>query len=287
VPSNATYVDVVGPLARTVTDAAVTLDVIAGPSDEDLATYAAVEHIPEDGYAAGLSDSALQGQRFGLVGAGWRDSFLPLAPETEERYRRAIEALRAQGAEVVEDPFEGSGFLELYGSKPRVSVGTHDMLVYFQGLGEGAAFHSAQEWEALSGQTFRGGRGGSPARPSATEAGDAFQAWRMEIRALFRSVLEENDLDGLFFPQGGAPIRDLVEDPERPDFNPNNHPELPSNTINDIGLPVVTVPFDYYDDNTPFVVAFIGDLWTEPALFGWAYDFEQATLSRRPPTLVR
>jgi Asp-tRNA(Asn)/Glu-tRNA(Gln) amidotransferase A subunit family amidase len=158
------------------------------------------------------------------------------------------------------------------------------MLVYLQGLGESAAFHSIQEWEALSGRSMGGSRGGNPARPSATEAGDAFQAWRAQIRELFRKVLEDNELDGLFFPQAGAPITELVEDPELP--APNNHPELPSNIVNDIGVPVVTVPFSYYADSTPFVVAFIGDLWADAELFGWAYDFEQATKARRAPVLV-
>ncbi|HZD04095.1 MAG TPA: amidase [Longimicrobiales bacterium] len=288
VPINSTYVDVVGPLARTVRDAAVALDVLAGPTTEDLSTFAAVDHIPEGGYAAALTDSALAGKRFGLVGEGWRDSFLPLAPETEALYRKAVAVVRDRGAVVVEDPFRGSGFVELYDEQPRVpSQGAHDMLVYLQGLGEGAAFHSVEEWEALTGETFRGGgrRRRPPARPSATEEGDAFQAWRKEIRALFRRVLEEHDLDGLFFPQAGAPIPLLVEDPERPDYNPNDFPELPSNVINDIGLPVVTLPFAFYDDGTPFNVAFIGDLWTDADLLAWAFDLEQATRARVPPVL--
>ena len=287
VPINATYIDVAGPLAKTVRDAAVTLDVLAGPTTEDLATYAAVDHIPEGGYAAALRDDALEGKRFGLVGAGWREEFLPLAPETEEVYTRAIEVLLDQGAHVVDDPFRGRDFIALYGERPRVSVGSHDMFVYFQGLGGGAAFHTVEEWEALTGEEFRGGRAsGAPVRPSATEDGDAFQAWRLQIRERFRSVLKEFDLDGLFFPQAGSPIRDLVEDQERPDFNPNNHPELPSNIINEIGLPVVTVPFDYYEDGTPFVLAFIGDTWTEAELLAYAYDFEQATKARIPPELM-
>jgi amidase len=285
VPIDATYRDVVGPLAKTVRDAAVAMDVLAGPTVKDLSTYAAVDHIPEDGYVAALDPSALAGKRFGLVGLGWRTQFLPLAPETEVEYRKAIEALEARGAVVVEDPFLNSGWVDLYRSSPRGStVGAHDMLVYLQGLGESAAFNSIQEWEALSGRSMGGNRGGNPARPSATEAGDAFQAWRMELRALFRKVLEDNELDGLFFPQAGAPLTELVEDPELP--APNNHPELPSNIVNDIGVPVVTVPFSYYADGTPFVVAFIGDLWTDAELFGWAYDFEQATKARRAPVLV-
>ena len=289
VPLNGSYADVVGPMAKTVQDAAVALDVLAGPTPEDLATYAASGNMPEDGYAAALDPAALAGARFGLVGEGWRDTWLPLAEETEAMYRQAIAALHERGAATVEDPFAGTGFVELYAERPRVpSASAYDMLNYFRGLGPGAAFHSVEEWEALSGRPFRDREDAErppPARPSATEEGDAFQGWRADVRALFRSVLEDSDLDGLFFPQAGAPIGDLVEDPERPDFNPNNHPELPSNVINDIGLPVVTVPFGYYADGTPFVLAFIGDLWTEAALLGFAYDLEQATKARIPPQL--
>ena len=36
----------------------------------------------------------------------------------------------------------------------------------------------------------------------------------------------------------------------------------------------------------PFNVVFIGDLWTEPQLIGWAYDLEQATKARKAPTLI-
>ncbi len=287
VPINATYVDVVGPLSKTVYDAAITLDVLAGPTPEDLATYAAVGHIPEGGYAAALSTTALEGTRLGLVGEGWRNEWLPLAPETEALYLKAITALTAEGAEVVEDPFRRSGFTDLYENRPRVpSVGAYDMLVYLRGLGDEAAFNSVEEWEALTGEEFRGGRGDQPpARPSATEEGDAFQAWRRLMRMRFRGILRAFDLDGLFFPQAGAPIRDLVEDPERPDYSPNNHPELPSNIINELGVPVITVPFAYYDDGTPFVVAFVGDTWTEAELLAYAYDFEQAVKARVPPKL--
>jgi amidase len=287
VPVDATYVDVVGPLAKTVRDAALALDVLAGPTFEDPATFSGEGHIPEDGYLAGLNETALEGMRFGLVGEGWRDDYLPLAPETEAFYLEAIAALQAQGAEVVEDPFAGSGFVELYGERSRGGgAGSYDMLMYLNGLGPGAAFHSTAEWEALTGKTFRSwGRGRPPAAPTATEAGDAYQAWRKQFRALFRKVLEENELDGLFFPQAGAPIPDLIQDPERPNFNPNNHPELPSNIINALGMPVVTLPFAYYDDGTPFVLAFIGDMWTEAELLAWAFDLEQATLARWAPEL--
>ena len=288
VPVNTTYIDVVGPLSRTVYDAAITLEVIAGPTPTDLATYVAIDLLPEGGYVSRLSDSALEGKRFGLVGVGWRDRWLPLAPETAALYQRAISTLTNEGAVVVDDPFLNSKFTELYENRPRVpSVGAHDFLVYLQRLGDQARFHSVAEWEALTGKKFpEEGRRRAPTRPSATEEGDAYQAWRRDMRELYRDVLGSFDLDGLFFPQAGAPIRDLVEDPRRPEYSPNNHPELPSNIVNALGVPVVTVPFAYYDDGTPFVLAFIGDTWTEAELLAYAYDFEQATRARVPPELV-
>ena len=292
VPLSGSYVDVVGPMARSVRDAALTLDVLAGPTEEDLATYAAVGHMPGEGYLAALDAGSLEGKRFGLVGTGWRDDFLPLHPETDEHYRRAVETLRGLGAEVVEDPFAGSGFREAYQERPRVPTqGAYDMLLYLRGLGPDAPFDSIEEWEALSGREYTRGRGRDgetqpPARPSATEAGDAYQGWRHRVRELFRSVLEEHELDGLFFPQSGEPNRPVVEDPERPDYAPNNWAELPSNIINDLGVPTVTVPYDYYGDGTPFVLAFIGDMWTEADLLAYAYAMEQATRGRRPPVLV-
>ena len=289
VPLSGSYVDVAGPLAKTVRDAALTLDVLAGPTEEDLATFAAVGHMPDSGYVAGLRRGALEGKRFGLVGPGWRERFLPLAPETEAQYRDAIATVEALGAETVEDPFAGSGFVELWDAREGASTGAYDMYLYFRQLGEDAPFNSIQGWEALAGRPYpRGRRNGEappPARPSATEAGDAYQGWRADFIALFRKVLEENELDGLLFPQAGAPAPALVEDPERPDFNPNNWPELPSNIVNDLGVPVVTVPYGWYDDGTPFVLAFIGDRWSEADLLGWAYDLEQATRARRAPEL--
>ena len=285
-PLSGYYVDVVGPLARSVRDAAIALDVIVGPSAGDMASYASTGHIPEGGYAGALDLGSLDGRRFGLVGTGWRDDWLPLAPETEAEYMRAVAALTELGATVVADPFDGSGFKELYADRPRISTSAHDVQVYMAGLGEGATFHSVAGWEEISGRELRRFSRGTLARPSATEQGDAFAAWRLKALALFRRVLADHELDGLFFPQAGSPGRGLVEDPERPGYNPNNWPELPSNIVNDIGLPTVTVPASHYSDGMPFVVAFIGDMWEEAELLSWAFAFEAATRARQAPELV-
>jgi len=38
-------------------------------------------------------------------------------------------------------------------------------------------------------------------------------------------------------------------------------------------------------DGTPFVLAFIGDLWSDANLLAWAYDLERATMARVAPRL--
>ena len=281
VPIDATWRDVAGPLARSVMDAAIVLDVIGGPSNRDLASYASVGKMPAKGYVASLNTTSLKGKRFGLVGIGWRRNFLPLAPETKVIYDRAVAELKARGAEVVEDPFLNSGWKELYARMPNPPGGAHDMFVYMQGLAASSPFHSVDEWEKVTGKRMPGGGGrGNPVTVTATEQGDAYSAWRMEMRALFRKVLADNKLDGLFFPQAGQPISR-----RNGDATPNDHPELPSNIINDIGLPTVTFPYAYYADGTPCNMAFIGDLWTDDKLLAWAFDFEQATHGRMPPKL--
>jgi Asp-tRNA(Asn)/Glu-tRNA(Gln) amidotransferase A subunit family amidase len=295
VPVSATYLDVVGPIARTVADAATVLDVIAGPSDEDFASYAGSGRIPEGGYVAALASASLGGKRLGLFGPGWRIDRFPLDTLTERLYASAVETVVGLGAVVVEDPFRGSGFLELYDERPDLPTGGWaDLNEYLRGLGVGAAFRSVEEWELLAGHEFRPSRRADdqPVEIRRPEPGarvadptGAYLAWRQDLVALFRQVLADNDLDALFFPQAAAPNRDLIEDPSRPDYAPNNWPEIPSNIVNDLGVPVVTLPHAYYPDGTPFAVAWIGDSWTEAELLGYAGVFESVTRARRAPTL--
>ena len=103
--------DVVGPHARTVRDAAILLDVLAGYTPADPKTVAAIGNLPAGGYTSKLSDTALAGKRLGLYGAGWRTK--PISEETATLYAAAIEELKMRGAVLVDDPFAGTGFSAL------------------------------------------------------------------------------------------------------------------------------------------------------------------------------
>jgi Asp-tRNA(Asn)/Glu-tRNA(Gln) amidotransferase A subunit family amidase len=109
-PLNGTYRDVAGPITKTVYDAAVTLDVLAGPSGRD--RLSANSEIPLGGYTSKLSTSALVGARVGYFDNGFLPVFQTVngvrtatfrntdAP-TAALYETAINVIDAQGADII------------------------------------------------------------------------------------------------------------------------------------------------------------------------------------------
>jgi amidase len=51
------------------------------------------------------------------------------------------------------------------------------------------------------------------------------------------------------------------------------------------GYPHITVPMGYVS-GLPVGLSFFGRAWSEGALIGMAFDYEQATRHRRPPTFL-
>ncbi|NJO72843.1 MAG: PEP-CTERM sorting domain-containing protein [Leptolyngbyaceae cyanobacterium RM1_406_9] len=55
---------------------------------------------------------------------------------------------------------------------------------------------------------------------------------------------------------------------------------------NILGLPGITVPMGYSQEGIPMSLEFMGNYFGEAEIIGYAYDYEQATMLRRPPVLV-
>lgn len=86
--------DTAGPMTRTVTDAAILLDALAGADPADPAT-AMAESRPGR-FQASLEDATLNGRRFGIVrNHGGGDTAEPILD-------RVVATLRAQGAEIID-----------------------------------------------------------------------------------------------------------------------------------------------------------------------------------------
>lgn len=89
--------DTAGPMARTVRDAALLLNVLAGSDVRDPFTAEADDRRPPD-YAAGLGAASLRGVRLGVV-----RSLCGRDPRVLAVFEQALEVLRAAGAVLVED----------------------------------------------------------------------------------------------------------------------------------------------------------------------------------------
>ncbi len=91
--------DTIGPITRTVADAAVLLDIIAGHDPADPATSDAAAHIPRS-YTEGLDPDGLNGARIGVLRAFFGDGAEHRAVNAV--MQRALSTIQAQGAELVE-----------------------------------------------------------------------------------------------------------------------------------------------------------------------------------------
>ncbi len=284
--------DVVGVHAKTVYDAAMLLQTIAGYSLDDPKTVAAIGRVPTEGYIAALSPGALRGKRIGLYGPGWRRT--PLSDETLELYGRAVTELSAQGAVIVRDPFAGSDFAEIatlhlgIADLRGAETAIFDLDAYFARFPEDAPIHSFKDLVAKTGEDPFGpggplnilspmlprGSNGEALRPDITE----FLAARERYLRVFDRTMAQYSLDGMVFPQ-------MLEEPPRMKGN-GRHQATTVGEINVAGLPAVIVPAGAYRSGAPFSLIFVGPIWSESLLLSMAYAYELQGHHRILPRLT-
>jgi Asp-tRNA(Asn)/Glu-tRNA(Gln) amidotransferase A subunit family amidase len=286
--------DVVGPIARSVEDAALVLDVLAGYSPDDPKTVASFGHTPRVGYLDALGAARLRGKRVGLYGPGWLKA--SLSPETSRLYREVVARLRKLGATLIEDPFAGSDFASLaqasgawqYDQRGEESA-AYDLNAYLAHLGPSAAVHSLGELISKTGHDPFDESGPlgyeraqpelveSLANPSRIPSLQNFATVRRRYLETFTRVMDRARIDVLVFPQSLA-------EPPLLDSDANIIPTSIS-PINIAGLPLIVVPAGSYASGTPFGIVFIGRLWSEPTLLGLAHDWQQHVHARKTPVL--
>jgi len=274
--------DTAGPMARTVADAAILLDAIAGTDAADKATAQAGKRRAE--YARHLDRNALKGARLGVVRNrfGGRNDLQGAAIE------KALAVLKAQGAILVDIPQVPNddqlgkdeltvmlyelknnlgAYLEQYA--PGASVKTlADIIAYNERHKDKVMPWFGQE--LLIAAQAKGALD-SPEYLKARDTG--MTAARDEG---IDRVLKEHKLDALVAPTGGLPwMNDLVKG----DASGGGFTSLAAVA----GYPHVTVPGGFVH-GLPCGLSFVGTAWSEPRLIALAYSFEQASRHRRAPT---
>jgi amidase len=291
--------DTAGPMARNVTDAAVLLGAATGVDPDDAATAAQAGNAFTD-YTPFLDDEALEGARIGVWRAG---TFGPsTAAIVEPILADTIAALEAEGATVI-DPTdldlsatENEGLALFCEFKTDIQTyletyvdGTNPVSgeAYPQTLEELLEFNEAHPelegpWNSA---IFEAG--------VATNGRDAAcAALRAGVTPPVQDEIDQvmgppNNLDAIIALTNG-PAWITSDDPAGGDFAATNgfaNFVGSSSAAAVSGYADITVPAGHHGV-LPIGITFIGGRWDEPELIGLAYDFEQATEVRVPPTFI-
>lgn len=270
--------DTAGPIARTVEDAVMVLDAIAGYDPDDAATIWSVGKVP-DTYRKYLDPLGLQAKRIGVL-----RSFFGTGPEHREvnaAIEKGIDAMRANGTEVVEvkDVIDANQLVS------EVSVHLYDLKdhlnSYLSVLGPKAEVHSLSDVIA-SGKYHQGIEANiKKAETLSTDSPEYRERLvkRAELQTQTMKLMADYKLEALVYPHQ----KRLVV--------PVGQTQLERNGVlgSVTGFPSIVVPGGFSAPTVsaligvPIGLEFLGRPWSEPILIQIAYAFELATKLRRPP----
>ena len=279
--------DTLGPIARTVRDAAILLDVIAGYDPKDPVTAQAVGQIPRS-YVSVLDRDGLKGARIGVI----RQPMDPKADPASEDYRkvkavmdRAIGDLRQLGAEVV-DPVTIPDLIERVNKPWDANVfETEPAINRYLAEHPNAPVKTLREI-LLSGKVV-------PSRVrvlmnnvgrSTDDSGYLLVLRSVEeTRQVVFSLMADRQLDALVY---------ATFDHQPAEIGPDDmtNPLLETTGIGSnrrlspiLGFPAMTVPAGFTTDGLPVGLEFLARPYAEATLFKFGYAYEQATHHRKPP----
>jgi Asp-tRNA(Asn)/Glu-tRNA(Gln) amidotransferase A subunit family amidase len=292
--------DNTGPIARSVTDAAIALDVMAGEDAKDFRTRDAATRAQSGPYTKYLNVGSLKDKRFGVpsfIVQGANEvapgpNSIGLRPETRALFLKAIEGLRAAGATVVvDDGILPSGFLELIGAVKTQQYGWEGTETFLRDYGP-AEYHSAAEYARAVGTPLpafvRGtsGNGGPPPMRVESDPQSEQSLWGPQRQALaaYDDAFDRFHLDGLVYPSAQMPPNDEMI--PLAEGRRSDGPHSNTSWVNVIGVPAIVVPGGFYANGLPFGLELSAKRWRDGDLLGWSFAYEQATKFRKPPELV-
>lgn len=274
--------DAAGPLARTVADVAVMLDVMAGYDPNDPVTAVGIGKIPTT-YTASLNRDGLKGARIGvlrnLFGTG------PDHEEVDHVMASALEVLKKQGAVLVEIEdaafdtgklnsdldvqkyeykFDLNNYLKTQPNPPVRSLA--DLIA------SGKYNKPSLEKFLVSAEAYENGLNEPDYKDRRIRIDD--------LRVQLADLMAKSNVVALTYPhQKRLPVM----------IGEANQAERNGILASLVGFPAITVPAGFSTRTTsapigvPVGIEFLGPPFSELQLFEIAYGFEQATHARRPP----
>jgi len=271
-----------GPMARSVTDLAKLLDVMAGYDPEDPITARSVGHIPET-FTKFLDKNGLKGARLGIL----RESIgLNAEPESadfkkvSEVFDKAIDELKAAGAELV-DPIVIPKIKELLAKRSGGPGDTDESFKNYYGRSANPPFKTPQEVIAAPdfAKVVKRSQDRFKRQPDAAKHYESLKA-QDELMTNLLKVMADHKLDAIVH-KAVEHQPTLIKDGIAPPFtDQKGAPHL--NTFL-VYTPTIVVPAGFTRDNLPAGVCFIGRPYEDGNLIKFAYAYEQATHHRKPP----
>jgi amidase len=277
--------DTAGPMTRTVRDAAILLEVLAGPDERDEATGRIPAGLGVD-FRAKLETDALKGARVGVL----RGPF-GFRPWLDPVFARAIAHLRAGGAEIVdlgEQPglrqLSASFEVMLYEFKAGVNayLAELDPAVRIKTLADVIAFnhaHAAEELPIFGQETLI----------QAQAKGPLTQQAYLDARATCIRVSRTDGIDALMDKHRLDAIVTLTTGPAAvgdPVYGGASGSVGSSSSLAAVaGYPSITVPAAEVQ-GLPLGISFSGRAWSEAQLLALAADFEARARARIEPTFL-
>lgn len=269
-----------GPMTRTVADAAALLDVMVGYDADDPSTAYGVGRTPPS-FTALLDDGGLRGVRVGVLRESMGVDSEPGSADyarVGEVFDRAVADLAVAGAVVV-DPVAIPELHALLAQ--RFFEGTEESFEVWMARSADPPFRSYAEFVAhpeYDKIMFRRSGG----RPAAW-AGSTHQAYltaRDRLMTNLLATMADHGLD-LLVHRTNEHGPTLIRDGTAPPFvNQKGAPHL--NTFL-FEVPTVSVPAGFTSEDLPVGLAFLGRPFDDGAVLRGAHAYEQATRHRRPP----
>ena len=275
--------DTAGPMARTVTDAAIILGALTGADPRDIATSQPGRRALTD-YTRFLDPAGLRGARIGVA-----RNFFGYNDRLDRLMETAIDAMKREGAVIIDKAnITTAGKFDNSETEVLLFEFKADLNAYLAGR-PGAPIRSLKELIEYNERNrdrempHFGQEQLVKAQAKGPLTSKAYLAALARNHRLSRTegidrVIVKHQLDALIAPTGGpAWPTDLL--------NGDHFTGGSSTPAAVAGYPNINVPLGLIE-GLPVGISFFGRAYSEPALIKLAYAFEQTTRSRRPPRFL-